>query len=539
MEYAYLLPMKARKPAILIFCVLICISAFSQDWKVYPYTPEGSFISFPADEGRHPGEPVEWWYTTGHLTGETSGRTYSYMLSYFYSPVSAFDGFRILNVSDDGSGEFFSDTKALVYTVLATDSLNIEAELLYGATEYWYNRTDYAGNALPFSYVLSAEGDNASLQLDYDANKPPLVLADSGLLDQGPEAYTYYYSLTGNDVSGSISFDGFTENVSGDGWIDRQYGTINPSEGLEYEWFSIQLSNGMDINMNNIFTTDNSLPGTLDYRLMCVYVDENTQFTGSSFQVDRLAYEYTPDSLRCYSTRWRLTSGFHGIDLIISVLNPAYEVSLPFRFYEGPVSISGTVDGASVEGKGFAELLHSYDKPDITIDNRTNIGEEATVLKWQLNNPDDGNPLKYDLEYSTDGSIFQPLAGGLEDTVYYWDSSHLAEENDTWLKVKGFSVDTTLVDSSSVKLVSVTAVEDVENETEVNIFPNPGDGHFTVQGENIREILVFDIHGGKVFSSAVNTGVWHIDISDKASGMYFVKIVMHNNSFITRKLIKE
>jgi hypothetical protein len=295
----------------------------------------------------------------------------------------------------------------------------------------------------------------------------------------------------------------------------------------------------MDINMNNIFTTDNNIPETLAYRLMCVYVDENTQFTGSSFRVDRLAYEYTPDSLRCYSTKWRLTSDFHDIDLIIYVLHPDYEVSLPFRFYEGPVLISGTVDGVSVEGKGFAELLHSYDKPDITIDGRTNIGEEATVLKWQLNNPDDGNPLKYDLEYSTDGYIFQPLAGGLEDTVYYWDSRNLAEENDIWLKVKGFSVDTTLIDSSSVKLISVTAIEEPDNKATIKIFPNPGSGQFTVQGENIREILVFDIHGGKVFSFAVNTGVWHIDISDEAAGMYFVRIVMHDNSFITRKVIKK
>jgi len=531
--------MKTRKLSLLVVCVLFCIPAFSQEWKVYPFTPPGSFISFPADEGRHPEEPVEWWYTTGHLTGESSGRSYSYMLSYFYVPVSVFDGFRILNVSDDESGEFFSDTKALVYNVLATDSLNIEAELLYGTTEYWHNRTGDGGNAVPFSYFLSAEGDNASLQLEYDATKPPMVLADSGLLDQGPEAYTYYYSLTGNDVSGSISFDGLTENVSGQGWIDRQYGTINPSEGLEYEWFSIQLSNGMDINMNNIFTTDNNIPETLAYRLMCVYVDEHTQFTGPDFQISRLAYAYTPDSLRCYSTMWRLTSDFHDIDLVISVLHTGYEVRLPFRFYEGPVSIEGTVDGMPVDGRGFAELLHSYDRPDITIDNRTNTGEEETELKWGLNNPDAGNPLKYDLEYSTDGSVFLPLASGIEDTVYIWDSSDLAEEDDIWLKVIGFSVDTTIVDSSSVKLISITAIEDPGKEAGIRIFPNPGDGYYKVQGEGIREILVYDIHGRKVFSSQVNSDISSIDLRGESQGIYFIKLRLNDRSFITRKVIKE
>ncbi|MBS0011784.1 MAG: hypothetical protein KFF49_10270, partial [Bacteroidales bacterium] len=86
------------KPAIIIILLFCSHTLFAQSWKVYPYNPEGSLISFPDDEGRHPDEPVEWWYTTGHLTGGSTGKRYSYMLSYFYRPVSVFDGFRIFNI---------------------------------------------------------------------------------------------------------------------------------------------------------------------------------------------------------------------------------------------------------------------------------------------------------------------------------------------------------------------------------------------------------------------------------------------------------
>ncbi|HCC69840.1 MAG TPA: hypothetical protein DEQ09_01605 [Bacteroidales bacterium] len=525
------------KPVIIIILFFSSHALIAQDWKQYPYEPGGSLIFFPSDEGRHPDEPVEWWYTTGHLTGETTGRTYSFMLSYFYSPVSSFDGFRIFNICDDESGMFFTDTKPLVYSTLSTDSLNIVADLYNAGTEHWHNMVDTYGSAIPFTYVLSAESQGASINLEYDAFKPPLILADSGLLDQGPEAYTYYYSLTGIDVTGTVNFNGTAENVNGSAWIDKQYGTVNPSEGLEYEWFSIQLSNGMDINLNNIFTADNDVPETLKYRLLCAYVDEQNRFTTSSFNIERLKYNYTVDRMRCYSGKWRLTCSEHNIDLIISSIHSDNEVILPFRFFEGPTYISGTVDGIPVEGKGFAELLHSYDKPDIGIRSITNLWEESTALQWVLKNPDYGNPLKYDLEYSIDNrETFNLIARDLTDTLYYWDSSSLSGEIDIWLKVRAYSIDTTLVDSCVVRLGPVTGIGNTGPVLNVNIFPNPNNGHFTISGEGISKIEIFNTNSRNIFKSIVNDNVIDINISTQAPGLYFIKIFL-SEGIITRKII--
>ncbi len=526
----------------LIFSVFFIISStiFSQSWKTYPYTPAGSLISFPIDEGRHSAEPTEWWYTIGHLTGDSTGNHYSYMLTYFYYPVGIFDGFRILNISNDDIGLFFDETKALSYNVLATDSVYIEAEIFMGGTETWYNKIDTLGNSLPFEYEISASATNGSLNLEYDALKPPLILADSGFLYQGYTDYTYYYSQTKNAVSGIITFDGITESVSGTSWIDRQYGTFNPSSGQEYEWFCIQLSNGMDINVWNIFTSDDEIPDTLTFKILSAYVDDTTQYTTSDFEIERLKYAYMPDSLMCYSQKWRITSVVNNIDIVISTLHSDYEVQLPFRFYEGSTTIAGTVDGNNVTGIGFAELLHSYERPDMTMTN-TLMWNVATPLTWQLNNPDDGNPLKYDLEYSIDNQqTFLLIDSQLIDTLYYWNTTPLLEGDTCWIKITGYSIDTTLTNSIITKLIvnNSSLVNEIRNQRSVFIYPNPTTGQFTIKGENIQRIEVADINGKIIYSSMHHQTNLSIDLGVLPKGMYFVKVTTDLET-IVKKLILE
>ena len=184
--------------------------------------------------------------------------------------------FRILNLSDDDLGLFYTETKALNYNIMASDSLNIQANIFSGGTETWHNKTDITGNSLPFEYEISAASSHGAINLEYNALKPPLILADSGFFYEGETDYTYYYSQTKNEITGTIKLNGITENVSGSSWIDRQFGTFNPYNNQEYEWFCIQLSNGMDINISNNFTANEEIPDNLRYRILSAYVDETT-----------------------------------------------------------------------------------------------------------------------------------------------------------------------------------------------------------------------------------------------------------------------
>ena len=61
------------------------------------------------------------------------------------------------------------------------------------------------------------------------------------------------------EVDAVLTYEGITENISGLGWMDHQWGEflISPVElyGIfeTYEWFCVQLDDGSEIMISNIF----------------------------------------------------------------------------------------------------------------------------------------------------------------------------------------------------------------------------------------------------------------------------------------------
>jgi predicted secreted hydrolase len=513
--------------SIIFFVTTFCNA---QDWKTYPYNPPGSQIFFSADEGHHNSEPIEWWYTAGHLTGETTGKSYSYMLTYFYYPVSVFDGFRILNITDDETGTFYQDTQPLTYATLSTTELDIEASMFFGGTEIWTNKIDNANVNIPFEYTLFAFASFGSLNLEYETLKRPLILGNDGYLNLGENSHSYYYSQTHNDVQGSFTLNGVTENVTGTAWIDRQYGNFNPFNSEKYEWFSMQLSNGMDINLWNIFTPERTIPNNERYRILSSYVNESTQYTSSDFLIERLAFNWMPDENMCYSKQWRLTSTTNNLDLIISTLHDNTEVQLPFRFFEGSTTITGTINGVEVTGIGFAELLHSYENPEITILSPSGGSYDTSMpITWQLNNPDAGRPIFYDLEYSNDNQQnFIPIIQGLTDTSYIWDGSGLAENDEVWFKIIAYSIDgvlnnTFISDSSSTTSLSINQ----SNDLGIELYPNPASDRLflKIPESNLNaSIQIIDLSGKVVLNLEMIEISNSISVKFLKSGIYFLSI---------------
>jgi len=189
-----------------------------------------------------------------------------------------------------------------------------------------------------------------------------------------------------------------------------------------------------------------------------VYINDSSSFTTSEFNIERQKFAYSQDSAKCYSQQWRLLMDTFDIDLIVTAQNSDNEVDeLLFRFFEGSTLVQGTVQGLNVDGIGFTELLHSYEKPDLTIvyPESTDIWDGSEDITWRLNNPDQGNSLKYDIDISTDNkNTFRKIARTISDTSYYWNPSYFIEDTVAWLRITGYSFDSTLI-------------ETVENEVEV------------------------------------------------------------------------
>ena len=537
--------MARSKYILLIFLIFSGFSLKSQSWKTYPYHEAGTLIYFPQDEGRHPSEPTEWWYTNGFLTGLSSGKEYSFMVSYFYYPAFGFDGFRIFNIADETDGQFYPETLPCTYPVISQDMLHIQALTWGGGSEQWVTLTDSQGELIPFEYQLNAQSEYGSIDLDFEAVKKPLMINDSGFVYQGATAYSYYYSLTTLEVSGSITLNGFTEPVSGVSWLDRQYGTFNPSTGENYEWFSVQLSNGMDLNIWELFTPQNSIPDTSTYRHFSIYINDSTAVSTSDFTLERLQFVFTPDQEQCYAKQWRFVHDT--IDLTFTTRHDNQEVMLPFRFYEGSLEVAGFAGATPVTGKGFAELLHRYQHPEIRIDQsaRNFTGGGLYPVTWQLLNPDDGRPVYYDVEISLNNSPdYEVVAQYLTDTSFYWDNTGIEPGTPFRIRVKGTSIDSTLYGSDSTSQALYTGISGERTghpAKKAVIYPNPADDHFmlslniptggavlTMTNSQGRTVRIIDNVNGIAF---------RIKRGDLPPGIYFYIIKSGNTEVAKGKLI--
>lgn len=525
-----------RTLLLIVLALWTCTAVRAQDWHVYPYTPAGSLISFPADEGRHPGEPTEWWYMAGHLKGESSGDAYSFMLTYFYYPGDtlgiSYDGFRILNLANDDSGVIFTETMPVLnYRDLATDHLHLDAGLINLVDESWVHREEPPGTLVPFEYEISATAAHGGLNLSTVLQKRPLIPGGDGLFDQGTSSYTYYYSLTHNQVSGTIDFDGTSEQVSGSAWIDRQYGSFNPNVGEKYEWFFLQLSNGMDLNIWNLFTADNRLPDQDAFRLLAAYVDENTQYTEHAFTLERLGYSMAAGSGNFYARQWRLQSDLNQLDLVITTLHPDSEVAYPFPFYEGATVASGTVNGSAVTGLGFAELVKRYELPQLILSTPTARWNKSLPIAWTVSDPDQGRPLLFDVEYSTDqGLSWLPVATALADTFCTWNDTPLVHGDSCLFKVTGFTPDHVLEGSYESSMHTLYddqyTFAQQESVPAFLIYPNPV-GHtlkirWKAQDLQAMEIPYEIIDGlGRTVRSGLLSGD-EIDVNRLPGGVYLI-----------------
>lgn len=523
----------------------------AQQWKNYPYHETGSVLTFPRDEGYHPGEIVEWWYTNAHLKGDSTGTDYAMMFTYFYYPQFGFDGFRIFELSNENTGAFLTNSTPCRYPTMDTTQLNIAATTgLTGNGHEEWKTIDSSGVLKPFEYHLTGNMTNGSFDLTYKAVKRPLMVGGTGFLYEGETGYTYYYSQTGLEATGTLTMNGVTEPVHGIAWIDRQWGQFNPSNGEQYTWFSLQLSNGMDLNLWNIFNTESQIPDTSTYRFCTAYLSDSTNATFSNFTLERLKYTYTPDSASCYDQKWRLTYG--NTDLIITATHINNIVELPFRFFEGNVLIEGTVDGQAVNGLGYVELLHSFKNPEVAFTSPIpNAGWNGnTAISWQLLNPDDGRPVWYDLSVSTDNQqTFTTIASHLSDTSYLWAPS-LPQGTAGWLRVKAYSIDTTLVNTVTAAGPFYFGVAGIANsfmKDDIQLMPNPFTNstniEFVLQQSADVSMDIVNIKGEVIkrfnsqkFTAGRNRLVWNAE--NFAAGVYYYRLKIDDKS-VTGKLIKQ
>jgi len=434
-----------------IFVILFLAGVVSgAQWKKYPYQEPGSSIIFPRDEGRHRAVAnLEWWYVIFHAKGKITGHDYSILVTHFNNT------FRFFTITDLTEKTHESGTTRGKLQA-SSQYMDVNQFTQYGHDSFRIKK-DPQGNLIPFEYEIETHHDSMYLKADLVALRPPMMVMENGNFKVGKSGMTYYYSLTRLKAQGILTYQGVTEPFEASAWLDHQWGPffVSPIEVGKlfesYEWFCIQLDDGSDIMLINIYDRKFRLPKTPDYGAVEIVDFNNLNQHTTKRKFKRLGYWQDPVSGHIMSMGWKLE--VDEWDLSLNLEPDFYEqmVKMPLNgdFWEGSISVKGHHKGKSVTGRAFGELIHRFQKPIIKINQLKNnyYKNEMIKVKFRIKNPDEGNPLKFRIYY-IDGNnqhLLKEISQVEEVHIMAGDLMAVAYKKTYQLKVEALSVDESII----------------------------------------------------------------------------------------------
>ena len=321
---------------------------------------------FPKDHGPHPDYKTEWWYYTGNLKTDT-GREFGYQLTFFRRALAAKMPARKSRL---GTNQIYmahfalTDVKAKTHTSFERYSRG--AGGLAGARgeptyevwlEDWSTSQDSAG-----IFRLRAVDDQiksrTAIDLYLRKTRPPLLHGGQGLSQKGPERgnANHYYSLVGLDTEGTVISRGEKHGVTGKSWMDHEFGTSALSKGVVgWDWFGLQLDDGTALMFGRLRVREGGNIGIFEGTVS--YADgRQIPIRPADFTVTATGSWRSLETEITYPSGWQVDFPSLGIELRIDPLIPNQELSSGFTYWEGAVSVQGTIREAPSDGRGYVEL---------------------------------------------------------------------------------------------------------------------------------------------------------------------------------------
>lgn len=323
----------------------------AEAWRAYPY--HSGDLTFPDDEGLHPDNPYGWWYVNLHLNDDAGNR-----IVLFSSIVSTVN--ELLGSVFDPSRNNHLNQYLIGEVVAATDHLDVQ--FIRGNSPPNFLK-QVAGEPFYYDYYYGIEGYEFNLR--FESKKPPYALAETGLVQQLPATYSYYYALPRMAVSGTMKRDdGNSTKVTGIGWLDRQWYPTNPGTDmyLGHLWAAIHLSDGTDISAYRCFGENGSSPFPL-FEVMgpdCAYAhySDNTLKTLELFRTAPIGQGPIREFQFPLSAKVVHPPTDTDLTLTMVAADPmdnAIDLGPKGCFFEGGFTVTGSHNGQAVSGDAFVE----------------------------------------------------------------------------------------------------------------------------------------------------------------------------------------
>jgi len=144
--------------------------------------------------------------------------------------------------------------------------------------------------------------------------------------------------------------------VSGVSWMDHEFGTSALSaNAVGWDWFSVQLTNGAVLMFAQVRTVDG---GVIEQFTGTYVAADGTQqtITSGDLMVQALDQWTSPRTNIRYPAGWQIQIPRFNLDFTLNPIVADQEMAVSFVYWEGAVTIAGTLDGAAIAGVGYVEL---------------------------------------------------------------------------------------------------------------------------------------------------------------------------------------
>ena len=292
-------------------------------------------VVLPRDQGAHPGFGIEWWYTSGTLTG-ADRRPYFW----FATIWSAMGGLVArVNVVD-----LRADRVVLSHAYLSTaPPTEGQTRLAVGAFKLGLRSHATLG---PWDLEASTPAGDR-LELALIPRQRYVLHGHDGIVQQGTGGQSAYYSAPRLAARGTFTLDGKAARVRGQGWLDHQWGNFGTNAGaLKWNWFACQFQNGTDLMLYQFLNQSNRPSGQQNGTLLTAggVVRQLTHFT-----VTPVGPSIRPaGATTTYPLEWRLRVPASRIDITIRARARDQFITNQFvpSFWEAASAITSGASGS-------------------------------------------------------------------------------------------------------------------------------------------------------------------------------------------------
>jgi len=306
---------------------------------------------------------IEWWYFNGHLA-DAEGNNYAFMDCLFRTDINRVKIPYLKNIFGRGTtGRYVAFAHSVFENIAERKSYKDVQNISLVSRDSFTRPLFYANYIDPVSlargFLVNEIAERKPgifhiktewIDLIMESKKKPLLEGGQGFITVR-DRESFYYSLTDLKTIGSVRLGNEWIAVTGRSWMDHQWADVSYSND-KWTWFSIQLDNGTDIMCVEYDDgkAKDYLADIIDAHGRSLHYTQAVLLKGSkTFKSKTTKAEYPLE--------WMIAIPEYDLQLKASALLPDGEMIFgAINYWEGSITITGTIGNKKVSGKGFMEL---------------------------------------------------------------------------------------------------------------------------------------------------------------------------------------